>query len=83
MILYSSEDDTAYEPPAPILERTIRKVGRSAAVVTLLALIDSGADATMIPITELQKPVWLVSHTPLMATLVTKLSFVTRVAITG
>jgi hypothetical protein len=29
-----------------------------------------------------QKPVWLVSHTPLMATLVTKLSFVTRVAIT-
>jgi hypothetical protein len=29
-----------------------------------------------------QKPVWLVSHTPLMAPLVTKLSFVTRGAIT-
>ena len=54
MILYSSEYDPAYEPPAPILELTIRKTGRSAAEVTILALIDSGADATMIPITELQ-----------------------------
>lgn len=54
MNLYSYEYDTAYEPPAPILELTVRKTGRSPAEVIVLALVDSGADATMIPITALQ-----------------------------
>jgi hypothetical protein len=54
MSLYSYDYDTTYEPPAPFLELTIRKTGRNAAEVTVLALVDSGADATMIPITTLQ-----------------------------
>ncbi len=37
-----------------MVEITIRKTGRSATEVTLSALVDSGADATMLPITALQ-----------------------------
>lgn len=54
MIVYTFDYSTDYEPPAPILEITVSKTGGLAGEVTLLALVDSGADATILPITTLQ-----------------------------
>ncbi|MDM8529104.1 aspartyl protease family protein [Anaerolineales bacterium HSG24] len=47
---YSSK----YEPSAPVVEIMVCKTGQTDNGVVLSALIDSGADATMLPITTLQ-----------------------------
>jgi predicted aspartyl protease len=52
--VYSFDYSTTYEPAAPVVDITIRKAGRSRSEITLSALVDSGADATMLPITALQ-----------------------------
>lgn len=48
---YNSRD---YDPPAPMAEIGIAKVGARQPSAQLVALIDSGADATMLPIDTLQ-----------------------------
>ena len=53
-MVYSFDYSTDYEPSAPVVEITIRKTSQNVSDVTLLALVDSGADATMLPITALQ-----------------------------
>ncbi len=54
-MVYSFDYNRDYEPSAPILEITLRKTSQmTASEVTLSALVDSGADATMLPITALQ-----------------------------
>ncbi len=55
MLVNSFDYDRDYEPSAPILEITLRKTSQmTASEVMLPALVDSGADATMLPITALQ-----------------------------
>jgi len=53
-MVYSFDYSIAYEPPAPVVDITISKTGQDATEITLSALLDSGADATIIPITTLQ-----------------------------
>jgi hypothetical protein len=53
-MVYSFDYSPNYEPSAPVVEIAIRKTHQSASEVTLPALVDSGADATMPPITALQ-----------------------------
>jgi len=54
MSVHSFNYDSEYEPPAPVAEVTVYKAGQSVSRVVLSALIDSGADATMLPIAILQ-----------------------------
>jgi predicted aspartyl protease len=55
MKVYSFDYDVTYEPPAPVFEIIIRKTGQKSTQVELSALVDSGADATMVPIDALHK----------------------------
>ncbi len=55
MTVYSFDYNAVYDPPAPVIEITLRKSVPARTEVTLSALVDSGADATMIPITALQR----------------------------
>ncbi|MBK8989822.1 MAG: hypothetical protein IPM39_27805 [Chloroflexi bacterium] len=50
----SHYDNQQYDPAAPVVEVGVAKPGSSEPAVHLLALIDSGADATMFPIDALQ-----------------------------
>ena len=54
MSIYTFDYDSKYEPPAPIFEIIVSKTGQPTNEATLSALVDSGADATMLPITALQ-----------------------------
>ena len=54
MSVHSFNYDSEYELPAPVIEITVYKAGQSVSRVVLSALIDSGADATMLPMTVLQ-----------------------------
>jgi hypothetical protein len=54
MTVYSFGYSAAYEPPAPVIDSAISKTGQSTPEITLAALLDSGADAIIIPITVLQ-----------------------------
>ena len=51
------EYNAHYDPAAPVMEITIRGVDSGANQTTLTALVDSGADGTMIPLDILQT-VW-------------------------
>lgn len=55
MNIYSLEYDTNYIPSAPVAEIRVSKSYRSSVEVDLVALIDSGADATLLPINALQR----------------------------
>lgn len=55
MSTYSYLYSTAYDPPAPVLDIKVRSTGQKKDVASLTALVDSGADATMIPIDVLKK----------------------------
>jgi predicted aspartyl protease len=50
----SHYDSQQYDPAAPVVEIGVAKPGSAEAAVMLVALIDSGADATMLPINALQ-----------------------------
>ncbi|MDQ4076254.1 MAG: retroviral-like aspartic protease family protein, partial [Chloroflexota bacterium] len=50
MSCYARAYDSTYHPPAAVVEATVRAAGEQAPIVTLTALVDSGADGTMIPI---------------------------------
>jgi hypothetical protein len=54
MTVYTFDYSTEYDPPGPIVEFQVSKAGQQTPDVTLSALVDSGADATMLPITALQ-----------------------------
>lgn len=47
--MYFHDYDTSYDPSIPVVEIAI-SVTRGTTTATLLALVDSGADATVIPI---------------------------------
>lgn len=53
-MVYSHEYDTRYHPAMPIIEVEVGLAARNAEA-TLTALVDSGADATLIPLRELQQ----------------------------
>ena len=50
MIVYSHEYSNAYEPSAPVIQMTVCHVTKENYQQTITALVDSGSDATMIPI---------------------------------
>lgn len=54
MILHSHEYDSGYQPAMPIIEIKIRRRANQTSL-TLKAIVDSGADATMIPIRYLRQ----------------------------
>jgi predicted aspartyl protease len=54
MNVYSYDYDFAYIPSAPIVELRVTD-GHTALSVSLIALIDTGADATMVPIAVLER----------------------------
>lgn len=55
MTIYTHDyDSTNYDPAAPIVELGVAKPGLQSPSLQLLALVDSGADATMLPINVLQ-----------------------------
>jgi predicted aspartyl protease len=56
MPTFSSDyDNQNYNPAAPVVEIGIAKSGQQTASTRVKALIDSGADATMLPINLLQE----------------------------
>lgn len=50
----SAYDHERYDPAAPVVEIGIARLGGAEPVARLIALVDSGADATMLPIDALQ-----------------------------
>ena len=54
MIVYSHEYSTEYYPSAPVVEVAVRHVQRANPEILITALVDSGADASMIPINVLR-----------------------------
>ena len=48
MTIYSFDYSAVYDPPVPVVEIILRKSVQARTEVTLSALVDSGADATMI-----------------------------------
>ncbi|MCB9431256.1 MAG: retroviral-like aspartic protease family protein [Ardenticatenaceae bacterium] len=54
MIIHTHDYDSGFSPPMPVIEIQIqRRAGQSA--ITLTAIVDSGADATMIPLRYLRQ----------------------------
>jgi predicted aspartyl protease len=47
-------DNQNFDPPAPVVEIGVCRPGNSEPATTLIALIDSGADATMLPINAIR-----------------------------
>lgn len=47
--------DQSYVPPAPAIQIGINRPGQAEDVIRLTALVDTGSDATLIPIDELRK----------------------------
>ena len=54
MALYSYDYDFTYSPSAPVAEIVVTS-DLSDITITLVALLDSGADATMLPFAVLQQ----------------------------
>lgn len=50
MSIFSYAYSTHYQPSAPVAEIEVRGVGSRGTPVRLTALLDSGADATILPI---------------------------------
>jgi len=53
--LYTYPYDSAYVPPMPVVDITITSPGQQQISATITALVDSGADATLIPINVLEQ----------------------------
>jgi hypothetical protein len=53
-VLYSFDYDTSYFPSIPVVEIELRD-GKDSPGVSLRAIVDSGADATIIPVHYLQQ----------------------------
>ena len=51
---FTSEYSSEYFPPAPVVEITIRPTTGGETEVALPVFVDSGADATMLPIDALK-----------------------------
>ncbi len=61
MSLYSQLYDNSYTPAAPIADVVVRALGTATYDVRVTALVDSGADGTLIPIDLLEQvnaPYW-------------------------
>ena len=54
MIVHSHEYDSGYDPAMPVIEIQIRRRADQPAI-TLTAIVDSGADATLIPLRYLRQ----------------------------
>jgi len=55
MGMYSNAyDNEAYDPAAPVVEIGVSRLGGTESSVAVIALVDSGADASMLPINILQ-----------------------------
>ena len=54
MIVYSHEYSNAYYPSAPVAQITVTHIKRNEHQKTIIALVDSGSDVTMIPINILR-----------------------------
>lgn len=56
-MVYTFDYDASYPygPAMPVVELLVRPVGRSETGVTVRALVDSGADATILPQRELER----------------------------
>lgn len=54
MIVHSHEYDSSYDPAMPVIEIQIRRRANQPAI-TLTAIVDSGADATLIPLRYLRQ----------------------------
>jgi len=54
MIVHSHEYDSSYHPAMPVIEIQIRRRANHPAI-TLTAIVDSGADATLIPLRYLRQ----------------------------
>jgi hypothetical protein len=58
---YSRVYDTSYVPAAPVVGVIVRPYGSAAPETRVIALVDSGADGTLLPVDLLQKiraPYW-------------------------
>jgi predicted aspartyl protease len=55
MLILTFDYSNSYYPAAPVAEITIQDADRHEQVVNLIALVDSGADASMIPVNILEK----------------------------
>lgn len=54
MIIHTHDYDSSYHPPMPVIEIQIRRRSGQPPI-TLKAIVDSGADATMIPLRYLRQ----------------------------
>jgi len=54
MIVHSHECNSNYDPAVPVIEIQIRRRANQPAI-TLTAIVDSGADATLIPLRYLRQ----------------------------
>lgn len=55
MPVYSQQyNNRDYEPPMPVVEIALRSPKKGGQSISLLALVDSGSDATMLPMEVLQ-----------------------------
>ena len=54
MIVYSHEYSSEYYPSAPVVEVAVRHVQRANPEIIVTALVDCGADASMIPVNVLR-----------------------------
>ncbi|MCA9998371.1 MAG: retropepsin-like domain-containing protein [Anaerolineales bacterium] len=54
MLTYTHDYDTAYNPAMPIVDIALRRSANQPAI-QLQAIVDTGSDATMIPITYLRQ----------------------------
>ena len=55
MNVYTYPYSNRYNPPAPIVEISVSQVGVPISEVKIQTLVDSAADATMIPIDVIKK----------------------------
>jgi predicted aspartyl protease len=53
-MIFTHQYDTNYDPAMPVTAVNVRRMGQDNGTV-LVALVDSGSDATMIPISTLKK----------------------------
>lgn len=54
MSLFTYSYDTAYQPPMPVIDVQFQALGHTLLTQTFSALLDSGADGTLIPVNLLE-----------------------------
>jgi hypothetical protein len=53
--MYTYEYDTDYAPPLPVVEVAVQPFGQDCEPIVLTAMIDSGSDGTLIPLSILRQ----------------------------